>query len=750
MSEINFDPNDASAVYAAVSTFGFPHVWKSIDSGQTWTNISGSGGNALPDSPAHTVAVSPNNTNTIYVGTEIGVFVTTDGGVNWARENSGFANVITDHIVFNPTGGTGQQLYAFTHGRGTFRAALAAVATSTTGLASSHNPSVFGQSVMLTATVSGGFGTPTGSVAFKDGASVLASSVALNGSGIATFSTTALSVGSHSLSVVYSGDGTYKAGTGTLTQTVNKAATTVSIGSDNPDASVIGQQVSVGATVAVTAPGGGTPTGTITVSGTGTSGNCTITLPATSCNLTFTSTGAQTISATYNGDASYSSSSTGSPTDHTVNKADTAVSIASDNPDPSVFGQAVSVGASVAVASPGGGTPTGSITVSGSNTTGDCTITLPATSCNLTFTATGAQTINATYNGDSKFNSSNTGSATSHTVNKANTTVSIGSDNPDPSVVGQSVSVGATVAVTSPGAGTPTGSITVTGSHTTGTCTITLPATSCNLTFTAAGAQTITASYSGDTTFNISSTGSATAHAVNKAATTLSIADAPDPTLVGASATVTPTLSVTSPGVGTPTGSISVTGTNTTGCVVTLPATSCDLSFTAGGAQTIDATYNGDANFATASATQIGHTVTPTVDLSITKTDNSAMANIATQVTYSIVVSNAGPSIATGATVTDTPPAGLAGVTWTCTPTVPAACPHASGAGAISETVTLDAGQALTYELTGTVTGAVGTTLVNTAVVTPPVGTADTNPLNNSATDTDDIIDEIFKDGFDP
>src|SRR5262249_47092465 len=156
--------------YAAISTFVKPPAWKSVDLGQTWTDISGTGGaNPLPASPAHTVAVSPLDPKTIYIGTEIGVFVTSDGGANWARENTGFANVITDHLVFSPTGGTGQTIYAFTHGRGVFRASVSGgLAASNTVLGSAPGPSVLGQTVTLTATVTGGSGTPTGTVDFLD------------------------------------------------------------------------------------------------------------------------------------------------------------------------------------------------------------------------------------------------------------------------------------------------------------------------------------------------------------------------------------------------------------------------------------------------------------------------------------------------------------------------------------------------------------------------------------------------------
>jgi hypothetical protein len=75
----------------------------------------------------------------------------------------------------------------------------------------------------------------------------------------------------------------------------------------------------VTATVAVTAPGAGTPTGTITVrSDNPVTDLCAITLPATSCNITLTTTGTKTLTATYEGDANFSTR-TSAGVSHQVN-----------------------------------------------------------------------------------------------------------------------------------------------------------------------------------------------------------------------------------------------------------------------------------------------------------------------------------------------------------------------------------------------------------------------------------------------
>ncbi len=101
-------------------------------------------------------------------------------------------------------------------------ASFTATATSTTTLASNLNPSNFGQSVTFTATVSGGVGTPTGSVEFRDGGNVIAgcSAVPLSG-GIAQCVTSAIPAGTRSITAQYAGNATYGASTSAvLMQTV--------------------------------------------------------------------------------------------------------------------------------------------------------------------------------------------------------------------------------------------------------------------------------------------------------------------------------------------------------------------------------------------------------------------------------------------------------------------------------------------------------------------------------------------------
>src|SRR5262249_18572255 len=134
-------------------------------------------------------------------------------------------------------------------------------ASTSTTVVSSVNPSVFGQQVTFTATVTdtgGGSGTPSGTGTFNYRTSPVGSGT-LDGSGQTTITTSSLSVGSHSITAVYGGHGSFLGSTSDpLSQTVNQASTSTAIASSaNP--SVFGQSVTFTAKVTVNSPGSGTP-----------------------------------------------------------------------------------------------------------------------------------------------------------------------------------------------------------------------------------------------------------------------------------------------------------------------------------------------------------------------------------------------------------------------------------------------------------------------------------------------------------
>lgn len=121
VSSISFDPASSQIAYATYAGFGGVHVWKSIDGGASWSPLDGTGEGALPDLPAHAIA---SYGGTLYLGTDLGIFVSTDDGGTWAAERN-FPRVITEALFVSNTS-HGPALFAFTHGRGAWRIELQA------------------------------------------------------------------------------------------------------------------------------------------------------------------------------------------------------------------------------------------------------------------------------------------------------------------------------------------------------------------------------------------------------------------------------------------------------------------------------------------------------------------------------------------------------------------------------------------------------------------------------------------------
>jgi len=138
-------------------------------------------------------------------------------------------------------------------------------------------------------------------------------------------------------------------------------------------------------------------------------------------------------------------------------------------------------------------------------------------------------------------------------------------------------------------------------------------------------------------------------------------------------------------------------------------------------------------------------TLTPQVDLVITKTDGATSVVPGTSDTYTMVVSNAGPSAVTGASVSDPLPAGVIGATWVATGFTGggSVAGPASGSGALATTVDLPVNASVTFTFTPTINPSATGSFANTATVTPPAGTSDPNPANNSATDTDTLTPQV-------
>ncbi len=137
--------------------------------------------------------------------------------------------------------------------------------------------------------------------------------------------------------------------------------------------------------------------------------------------------------------------------------------------------------------------------------------------------------------------------------------------------------------------------------------------------------------------------------------------------------------------------------------------------------------------------------VTPNADLHLTKSSTPSNEIVpGTSMSYTIVVSNSGPSLVTDAQLFDSLPAGLTSATWACTGSGLNACAVTSGMGTVSTTITLEPSGAITVEVEGLVNpNAVGL-LVNSAAVALPGNTVDPTPEDNSDVVTNTLSPQAY------
>jgi len=414
---------------------------------------------------------------------------------------------------------------------------VTAPATQVT-LVSSPSPSGLGQSVTFTATVSpaSGTGTPTGTVTFKEGATVLGTGT-LNG-GIATFMTSGLGAGVHSITALYGGDANFGGGgSPALTQTVNKAVSSTSVTSSNNSSN---RGASVTFTATVTSSATVTPTGTVTFQdSTGASTTPLGTGTLSGGMATFTTSGLMTgphsITASYGGDANFTAS-TSPVLMQTIGKAASSASVSSSS-NPSFIGTAVTF--TVSVTSPVGGTPpTGTVTFhDGASTIGTGMLSGGTTTITTSALAGGAHPITAVYGGDGNF-AGGTSPILTQTVNKQADSISVASSNTS-SIFGAAVTFTATVTTSAPG--TPSGMVTFQdGAVTLGTGMLSGVTATFNTSGLTGGVHSITAVYGGDANFT-----SSTSPALTQTVADFSLSATPATTTVTAGSMATYMVTIT-------------------------------------------------------------------------------------------------------------------------------------------------------------------------------------------------------------
>jgi hypothetical protein len=278
------------------------------------------------------------------------------------------------------------------------------VTATTVKVTTSQTPVLLGQTVTFMATVAGvagGSGPPDGTeVDFFDGVNSLGPGFTV--SGVATFTTSFSTAASHSVKAFYNGDTYHSASQGSVLEVVNKFSTSVAISSAlNPS----NYSQSVSFTAVVTGTGGVVPTGTVTfkngsafvasgtLNGAGTVTGSSTLLPV----------GVNSITATYNGDPS-NTSSVSAVLPQTVNQDQISMTLSS-SPNPSTAGKSVKFTATL---TSNGKIPTGSVVFSYNGSqigTGTIAGTTGVATLSTTTLPSGSDQVTATYSGTVDFSS---------------------------------------------------------------------------------------------------------------------------------------------------------------------------------------------------------------------------------------------------------------------------------------------------------------------------------------------------------
>jgi len=631
------------------------------------------------------VAVQVNSPGT---GTPTGTVSFFDSGtpIGTATLDGGIATFLTSSLSVGS-----HDITASYEGDGTFGAStsatltevITAVPSTTTTLVSADNPSVAQQPVTLQADVSvnaPGTGTPTGTVSFLDGGTLIGTAT-LDG-GVATFVTSSLSAGSHDITANYSSDNEEaftQSTSNTLTQVVNAGSVPLTVTADDQAMTY----------------GGAVPNFTASYSGF-VSGDTSGTVSGLTCGATddmgnpvSSTTPAGTYPITCSGATAppyyqilYAAGTltlNQAPLTITANDQSTsygAVSFDSspgsmtfaglvNSEDPSVLGDGLTISSDVQSGSPAGTyalTPAGAVDgnysityISGALTVNPATLLVTASSPTVTYNGS-PPVITPIYSGLANSDSApatppacgSTAPVTGHvgtyttscsgasdpnytityatgtlTVSQAVTSTSL-SSSPDPSAWGQSVTFTAHVSVSSPGAGSPTGTVEFKDgpNDVTGCGSVPLGATgtaTCTMSALSVASHNVTAYYSGDANFTGSATPSALIQTVVQATTSVAVSSSNSAATAGQSVTFTATVAAVAPGAGTPTGT--VTFYDGQANLGTSPVNgdgqaTFQTSTLSVGAHSVTASYSGDVDFIACASTSA---VSQYIDTNLTK-----------------------------------------------------------------------------------------------------------------------------------
>jgi Glycoside hydrolase family 44/Bacterial Ig-like domain (group 3) len=474
---------------------------------------------------ALTVVAINKTTSAIQTSLALANFNSTSSAAVYTYSNANLAQIVAGAPVSVASNSVTYTFPAYSATVFVFMPASATLDTTGTVLTASATQITNGQSVTFSSTVQPktGSGDPTGTVAFLDGTRQIGSGT-INGSGDTSFTTSTLSVGSHSVTAKYSGDSNFSGSTSAaVSVAVSAPAKIATTTSASPSATQLmaGQTFMLAIAVAPKS-GNGTPTGTVAVL----DGQTQLAMPAlvagaASFSSSTLAAGSHSIVVNYSGDANFAaSSSTAVMIAVTASVKIATTTSASPSATQLTTGKTFTLAIAVAPKS-GSGTPTGAVTV----LDGQTQLAMPAlvagaASFSSSTLAAGSHSIVVNYSGDANFAASSS-TAVTVTVSapaKINTLTLL-------SVSARQITAGAIVTFTArvapqSGSGTPTGTIAFLDAQTQiGSATLAAGSAQFSTANLAAGMHAITAAYSGDTNDNASIS----------ATTTVTVAAAPAP-----------------------------------------------------------------------------------------------------------------------------------------------------------------------------------------------------------------------------
>ena len=572
------------------------------------------------------------------------------------------------------------------------------------------------QPVTLTATVAStvadtGLTLPSGTITFSDTTSapnlVLCKASVTPATGVASCSGAFGTIGARNFTAVYSGDANFGTSNAAATSpAVTPSPTTMTVASSTPSPSIVNQAVTFATTLTPKFPGASVPMGgTVTLTdsfNSTTTTICTATVTngivAPCISTPFTASGNHSITATFTtGDTNFASSPASISFTQMVNASTTKV-VLTTTPASSIVNTPVTFNSVVTSSSSGSAIPQGTVAYMDTSTTPAtllCTVTLdPLTSatpgvappCLAPIATAATHTIEAVFTSTNSNFSSASSAIVNLTITPTAPTVAFSVVPTSPVTVDQTVNFTATLTQTPAGTANsagvisfPTGTITFSyilnnvativcntpnNVSTTGTVT----SASCPFTFPSAAAAsspyTVTASYSGDKNF-ATGTQATTTQVVGLTGTSVTF-NTPSPGNTSVNQPVTFTASVAKPagdpGSTLPTGNFTFFDTTATPAVslctatIVTPSTgvaTCSAPLHSKGTHTITATYDGDTNFSTSSATQ---TQTVIQTSPVIKVSGPTVPVVATQVvnfiaTVSPTVTGASATAPTGTIV---------------------------------------------------------------------------------------------------